>query len=137
MRRGAAATGASGRQAPRRHRPATAGRPRKSTASSGRRRAVTAVDARPRGAALLVAGPRRALVATVLAGGAISVQSYLNGRLGAEAGSPTIGAAINNLVAFVVTVAVVIATRALPRARDRLRATGRPPLWYFLGGLGG
>jgi len=37
------------------------------------------------------------------------------------------------MVAFVATLAI----GALPRARDRLRALGRPPLWYFLGGFGG
>jgi transporter family-2 protein len=74
---------------------------------------------------------------TILAGGAISLQSYLNGRLGGEAGSPTIAAAINNLVALVATLAIVLGTRALPRARARLRALGRPPAWHFLGGLGG
>ena len=41
------------------------------------------------------------------------------------------------MVAFVATLAIVLATRALPRARARLRALGRPPAWYFLGGLGG
>ena len=114
---------ASGRRAPSRpsagddERPAAPSRPRATSASGSG--AVTAVDTRPRGVALLVANPRRALVATVLAGGAISVQSYLNGRLGADAGSPTIGAAINNLVAFVVT--------RRDRARDpRAAARARP-----------
>ena len=74
---------------------------------------------------------------TILAGGAISLQSYLNGRLGKDLGSATIAAAINNMVAFVATLAIVLAIRALPRARDRLRALGRPPVWYFLGGFGG
>jgi bacterial/archaeal transporter family-2 protein len=98
---------------------------------------VTAVETRPRGVALLLATPARALAVTVLAGAAISLQSYLNGRLGAEVGSATIAAAINNMVAFLATLAIVLATRALPRARARLRALGRPPAWQFLGGLGG
>ena len=34
-------------------------------------------------------------------------------------------------------VAIVLATRALPRARARLRALGGVPSWYFLGGLRG
>ena len=46
-------------------------------------------------------------------------------------------AAINNVVAAVATLAIVLATGALPRAIARLRALGRPPLWHFLGGLGG
>ena len=41
------------------------------------------------------------------------------------------------MVAFLATLAIVLATRALPRARARLRALGRPPVWHFLGGLGG
>ena len=96
-----------------------------------------AVQARPRGVALLLASPPRAVAVTILAGGAISLQSYMNGRLGKEVGSATIAAAINNMVAFVATLAIVVAIGALPRARARLRALGRPPAWYFLGGLGG
>ena len=95
------------------------------------------VQARPRGVARLVASPGRALAFAVLAGGAISVQSYVNGRLGKEAGAPTIAAAINNLTAFVATLAIVLATRAIPRARTRLRALGGVPPWYYLGGFGG
>ena len=95
------------------------------------------VQTRPRGVALLLASPPRAVAVTILAGGAISLQSYMNGRLGKEVGSATIAAAINNMVAFVATLAIVVAIGALPRARARLRALGRPPAWYFLGGLGG
>ncbi len=98
---------------------------------------MTALETRPRGVALLLATPARAVAVTVLAGAAISLQSYLNGRLGAEVGSATIAAAINNMVAFVATLAIAVAIGALPRARARLRALGRPPVWYFLGGLGG
>ena len=98
---------------------------------------MTIAEARPRGVTVLLASPARAVAITILAGGAISLQSYLNGRLGKDVGSPTIAAAINNMVAFVATLAIVLATRALPRARARLRALGRPPAWYFLGGLGG
>jgi bacterial/archaeal transporter family-2 protein len=98
---------------------------------------VTVVEKRPRGVAVLLASPRRAVALTILAGGAISLQSYLNGRLGSDVGSPVIAGAINNLVALVAVVSIVLATGALPRARDRLRALGRPPFWYFLGGLAG
>ena len=98
---------------------------------------AVAVETRPRGVALLLASPGRAVAFTMLAGAAIALQSYINGRLGGEVGSPTIPAAINNLVASVVTLAIVLATRALPRARDRLRARGGAPPWFFLGGLGG
>ena len=98
---------------------------------------MAAVEPRPRGVAVLLASPRRAVALTILAGGAISLQAYLNGRLGSDVGSPVIAGAINNLVALVAVVAIVLATGALPRARDRLRALGRPPFWYFLGGLAG
>jgi transporter family-2 protein len=96
-----------------------------------------AVQTRPRGVELLLASPPRAVAVTILAGGAISLQSYVNGRLGREVGSPTIAAAVNNMVAFLATLAIVLAIGALPRARARLRALGRPPAWYFLGGFGG
>ena len=95
------------------------------------------VETRPHGVAALLASPPRAIALTILAGGAISLQSYLNGKLGAQISSPTIAAATNNGVAFVATVAIALATRAVPRAQARLRALGRPPAWHFLGGLGG
>jgi transporter family-2 protein len=98
---------------------------------------TTTVHTRPRGAAALLATPGRAIAMTILAGGAISLQSYLNGRLGKEVGSATMAAAVNNLVATVATLSIVLATRALPRAVARLRAMGRPPVWHFLGGFGG
>jgi len=95
------------------------------------------VATRPRRAAGLLATPPRALAMMMLAGAGISVQSYVNGRLGRDVGSPFVAAAINNLVAFVATATIVIATGALPRAIARLRALGRPPMWHFLGGLSG
>jgi transporter family-2 protein len=98
---------------------------------------VATVESRPRGAAALLATPARAVAMTILAGAAISLQSYLNGRLGKEVGSATIAAAVNNTVATLATLAIVLATRALPRAIGRLRAMGRPPAWHFLGGFVG
>jgi bacterial/archaeal transporter family-2 protein len=74
---------------------------------------------------------------TILAGAAISLQSYLNGHLGKDVGSPIMAAAVNNVVATVATAGIVLATGALPRAVARLRALGRPPFWHFLGGLVG
>jgi transporter family-2 protein len=98
---------------------------------------VAVVEIRPRGARALVATAPRAVTMTILAGAAISLQSYVNGRLGKDVGSPTVAAAINNLVALAATLGIVLATGALPRAAARLRALGRPPAWHFLGGLGG
>jgi transporter family-2 protein len=95
------------------------------------------VETRPRGAAALLATPARAVAMTILAGAGISLQSYLNGRLGKEIGSATVAASINNLVATGATLGIVLATGALPRGVARLRALGRPPVWHFLGGLGG
>jgi len=98
---------------------------------------LVTVQTRPRGAAALLATPSRAVAMTILAGAGISLQSYVNGRLGKEIGSPTVAAAINNLIAMVATLAIVLATGALPRAVARVRALGRPPVWHFLGGLSG
>ncbi|HTE60997.1 MAG TPA: DMT family transporter, partial [Solirubrobacteraceae bacterium] len=95
------------------------------------------VETRARGAAALLATPQRAVAMTILAGAAISLQSYVNGRLGREVGSPTVAAAINNVIATSAMLAIVLATGALPRAVARLRALGRPPVWHFLGGIGG
>jgi transporter family-2 protein len=95
------------------------------------------VEIRPRGAAALLATPARAVALTFVAGAAISLQSYVNGRLGKEVGSPTVAAALNNMVATLATLAIVLATGALPRAIARVRAVGRPPAWQFLGGFGG
>jgi bacterial/archaeal transporter family-2 protein len=98
---------------------------------------VATVETRPRGPAALLATPRRAVATVMLSGAGISLQSYLNGRLGREVGSATIAAFVNNVVALVAMVAIVLAIGALPRGVARLRALGRPPVWYFLGGLGG
>ena len=99
--------------------------------------ASAAVETRPRGARALLATPPRALAMAIVSGAAISLQSYLNGRLGSDIGSPTVAALINNVVALAATLGIVLATGALPRATARLRALGRPPAWQFLGGLVG
>jgi bacterial/archaeal transporter family-2 protein len=98
-----------------------------------------ATESRPGGGgfARLVATPRRALLLAFAAGAAISVQAYINGRLGREFDSAYVAASINNLVALVVALAVVLATGALPRGLARMRVLGRPPLWQFTGGLAG
>jgi transporter family-2 protein len=96
---------------------------------------ATAVPLRPRGPSALLATPPRALAMVLVAGGAISLQSYLNGRLSRELDSATVASAINNLVAMVAALAIVLSTKAFPRAVARVRAVGRPPAWQFLGGL--
>jgi len=98
---------------------------------------LSATVARPRGPAALLATPARAVAVTFVAGGTISLQSYLNGRLGRQLDSATVASTINNLVAMLAALAVVLATGAIPRAIARLRALGRPPWWQFTGGLFG
>ena len=88
---------------------------------------MTIAEARPRGVTVLLASPARAVAITILAGGAISLQSYVNGRLGKDFGSPTIAAAINNMVAFVATLDRARDARAARARVARLRALGRPP----------
>lgn len=83
-----------------------------------------------------VATPARALVLTVAGGAAISLQAYVNGQLGDDLGSPVLAAAINNAIAAVLSLSVVLATGALARGLPRLQAD-RPPAWQFLGGLVG
>jgi len=98
---------------------------------------LPATLSRRSGPAALLATPARALTVTIVAGATISLQSYLNGRLGRQLDSATLASTINNLVAMLAALAVVVSTRAVPRAVARLRAAGRPPLWQFSGGLFG
>ena len=98
---------------------------------------ATAAPSRARGPAVLLATPPRALAMVIVAGGAISLQSYLNGRLGRELDSATVASAINNLIATLAALAVVLSTKAIPRALARVRALGRPPAWQYVGGLFG
>jgi len=98
---------------------------------------LSATVSRPRGPAALLATPARAVAVTFVAGSMISLQSYLNGRLGRQLDSATVASTINNLVAMLAALAVVLATGAIPRAIARLRALGRPPWWQFTGGLFG
>ena len=84
-----------------------------------------AVQTRPRGVALLVASPGRALASRCSRALRSRCSPTSTAGSARPPAAPTIAAAINNLVAFVATFAVVLATRALPRARARLRALGR------------
>ena len=96
---------------------------------------MTTVETRERrGIHFLVGTPARAIVVAVVSGIGVSVQFYVNGRLGREVGSATFAAVVNNLVAALAAMSVVLGTRALPRAVGRVRALGRPPLWQFVGG---
>ena len=96
---------------------------------------MTTVQTRPRrGIHALVGTPARAIAVAVVTGVGVSVQFYVNGRLGREVGSATVAAVVNNLIAALAALAVVLGTGALPRAVGRIRALGRPPLWQFTGG---
>ena len=82
--------------------------------------------------------PPRAVAMTILAGAAISLQSYVNGRLGKDVGSRH-GRRRGQQPRSRRRDA---ADRARDAARCRGRSRGcaglgRPPLWHFLGGLGG
>jgi bacterial/archaeal transporter family-2 protein len=70
----------------------------------------------------------------VVAGIALSLQAYINGRLGESIGSGEAAAAINNAVGLVALLVVTLAAGAIPRA---LRSFGRVRGWHLLGGLGG
>jgi bacterial/archaeal transporter family-2 protein len=73
----------------------------------------------------------------VLAGAGVALQSYINGRLGRSLGSGEIAAAVNNTIGLIVLIALVLITRAGPRARAALRTGAEVKWWYFAGGLGG
>jgi transporter family-2 protein len=74
------------------------------------------------------------MLAAVGAGAALSLQSYLNGRLGRSLGSGEVAALINNTTAVVIAVAIALPLGAIPRA---LRRLGEVRVWYLLGGVGG
>jgi len=74
----------------------------------------------------------------LLAGVAISVQSFANGRLGQHLGSPELAAVVNSAVSVVAGLVVGAFTGALARARHRYRnARVRPRWWHFAMSLNG
>jgi transporter family-2 protein len=82
---------------------------------------------------------RSAAVALALAAGAgLSVQSFTNGRLGTELGSPELAAVANNLVALTGFVVLTVASGALVRAWVQLRTQlRRRMLWYLVPSVNG
>jgi bacterial/archaeal transporter family-2 protein len=70
----------------------------------------------------------------VAAGIALSLQAYINGRLGESIGSGEAAAAVNNGVGLVALLVVTVVAGAIPRA---LRSLGQVRGWHLLGGLGG
>src|SRR4051812_46289567 len=69
-----------------------------------------------------------ALGLAFVAGAALSMQAFLNGRLGGSLGSPELAAVVNNAVGLAALLIVAGSSRALLRAVRRLRtgARGRP-----------
>jgi bacterial/archaeal transporter family-2 protein len=70
----------------------------------------------------------------VVAGVALSLQAYINGRLGESIGSGEAAAAVNNGVGLAALLVVTLAAGAIPRALRSLRDVRG---WHLLGGLGG
>ena len=86
---------------------------------------------------MAVAARRALALPTAIAvalGGALAVQSYVNGQLAQSIGSAELAAAVNNAVGLIALGAIAAAIGAIPRA---LRAWPGVRPWYLLGGLGG
>lgn len=100
-------------------------------------RAVTIAHAsapiaiRPHVLDVATATPRRALMMAAVGGGALSVQAFLNGRLGRELGSVETAAAVNNTVALLATLGVALALGSFTRIRSG------PPWWALCSGVFG
>ncbi len=77
-----------------------------------------------------------AVIASLAAGLAISVQTSLNGHLNVELGSPVLAAWVNHTSALAVSVVVAVAMGSFPRAVRSLRAhRDGVRWWWFLGGI--
>jgi transporter family-2 protein len=82
------------------------------------------------------AGVTIAMLAGV-AGLCSSLQSYLNGQLGADLGSPLLACCVNNGVGLATILAVAVPTGAAVRAARGLRDGRRPRAWHLAGGTAG
>ncbi len=78
-----------------------------------------------------------ALLLAFLAGGGVALQSYVNGKLAGEVGSTLLASLLSFVVGLLALFGLSLARGSLKTARQRLGVTGRPPLWYFAGGLAG
>jgi transporter family-2 protein len=97
-----------------------------------RRRPVRRAPDRSRSPAVSV------LLALVFTGGfVLSVQAFVNGRLGVSLGSVLLAASVNNAVGLAAAALVGALTGALGRARRRLGAGGWPRWWHLLAGVNG
>jgi transporter family-2 protein len=73
------------------------------------------------------------LALAFLAGAGLSLQAFVNGRLGTSFGSGELAALVNNVVGLVALVIVATASGALMRAVRRLRAVGAGRTWHYVG----
>ena len=78
-----------------------------------------------------------ALLFAFLAGAGVALQSYVNGKLAGEVGATLLASLLSFVVGLIALLGLSLARGSLRAARQRLRSAGRPPLWYFAGGLAG
>lgn len=80
---------------------------------------------------------RLALALACVAGAALSLQAFVNGRLAGSLDSAILAGTVNNAVGLGALVAVAAGTGALGRASRAVRRTGRPRLWQLVAGVNG
>jgi len=78
-----------------------------------------------------------ALALALVAGAALSLQAFVNGRLAGSLDSALLAGTVNNAVGLAALLAVAVATGALPRARRAVARAGRPRLWQLVAGANG
>ncbi|CAB4935536.1 unannotated protein [freshwater metagenome] len=71
------------------------------------------------------------LLVVCLSGAALSLQSFINGRLGANLGSAELAGTINYAVGLVISIAIIATTGRYGRAREHLRGGVRPRWWHY------
>ena len=67
----------------------------------------------------------------LVAGAGLSLQAFLNGRLGVSIGSPELAALVNNVVGLAALLLVAGASGALVRAVRRLRGADKGRPWHY------
>lgn len=74
-----------------------------------------------------------ALGLAFLCGGGLSVQAFVNGRLGTTLGSAEMAAVVSNVVGLVALLVLGLGSGALGRAWRRVQADGVGPAWHYAG----
>lgn len=77
------------------------------------------------------------LLLVVAVGAALSLQSFLNGRLGARLGSAELAAGVNNAVALACVALIGTITGVPARAFRHLASAQRLRWWHMLAGING